>query len=93
MGPRTDKNTTKGERKMIIKIEIDEARSAKIVEWLAGKFDKIDKAPWNASTHDDIRKLDKLNAEYGGIREGLAAAGIRITYDRHTKRPIGIEAI
>ena len=78
---------------MIIKIEIDEARAAKIVEWLAGKFDKIDKATWNASTHDDIRKLDKLNAEYNGMREALAMVGIRVTFDRHTKRPIGIEAM
>ena len=90
MGPRTDKNTTKGERKMIIKIEIDEARSAKIVEWLGSKYDKL----WKA-VDDDLDYTQRMVAasEYETARDALASAGIRMTYDRHTKRPIGIEAM
>ena len=89
MGPWSDKNTTKGERKMIIKIEIDEARSAKIVEWLAGKFDYMTRS----ATERGALAANATAAEYNGMREALAMVGIRMTYDRHTKRPIGIEAM
>ena len=74
-------------------ITIDDAKAAAIAEWLGRKYDALEKAVRKAAVPGDERKVARLNAEYGGIREGLAAAGVRIKFDRHTKRPVGIEAM
>ena len=72
-------------------IEIDDARAEKIVKHLQRCFDRLERA--SADTCPDVKQVRKLNWEYNGLRDGIAMAGIRIRFDRHTKRPVGIEAM
>lgn len=72
-------------------IEIDEMKSIVIVEWLQQMFDRVNKAADKAVTAGDLRKVARLEGEYNGAREALGSVGIRVRFDRHTKRPVGIE--
>lgn len=72
-------------------IEIDDARAEKIVKHLQRCFDTLERVC--AEVCPDVRQVIKRNWEYNGLRDGIAMAGIRIRFDRHTKRPIGIEAM
>lgn len=75
----------KGERKMKIQIEIDEGRAAEIAAWLGKLFDAT------ASTKGGNNSIWHRGGRYDGVRDALGALGIRVKYDRHTKRPVGIE--
>lgn len=74
-----------------MKIEIDDARAEKIVKRLQQCFDRLERA--SADTCPDVKQVMKLNWEYNGLRDGIAMVGIRIRFDRHTKCPVGIEAM
>jgi hypothetical protein len=89
--PRTAgrKKRKKENGKMTIEISDDKADA--IVRWLGRMFDKVNKACDEAKSPGDVRKVARLDGEYGGAREALAAVGIRVRFDRHTRRPAGIE--
>lgn len=70
---------------MKIKIEIDEGRAAELAAWLGKLFDAT------ASTKGGNNSIWHRCGRYDGVRDALGALGIRVKYDRHTKRPVGIE--
>ncbi len=73
-----------------MEIKIDEMNIIVTVEWLQRMFDRLENTARRAKTPGDVRKVARMEGEYAGAREALATLGIRIDFDRNTKRPVRI---
>ena len=71
-------------------IQIDEMNLIVTTEWLQRMFDRLEKSARRAKTPGDVQRVARMEGEYAGARDALATLGIRIDFDRDTKRPVRI---